>query len=361
MSRGSAWLVLIVAAALLSGAVAFIAGCGGGKDTSGTIALLLPDEKTPRYRTHDRPEFEHKVSTLCGGCKVLYSNAGGDPARQQKQAEETIAKGAKVLVVDPVDEEEAGLVEKAKKKGVSVISYDRLMINSEIDYYVDIRDQTLGAVMADTLSERLKELGKSEGPLALITTNTSGPVNYGAQHAFDTTGLKVVAGYHMPTAPEASAALSKREMQHAIATLGPKGFNGVFAIDDKAASGVIEAMKSAGIDPASKVTTGSGATIPGLRRLLTKQQYMTVYMANKEEAATAAEMAVEILSEGRVAPGKINAEPADGLGGVPAILLRPVPVTRDTIKSTVIDNGFVDPAQLCAGSYAKYCQELGIE
>jgi D-xylose transport system substrate-binding protein len=338
-----------------------MAGCGGGGGASGKIALLLPDEKAPRYRTHDRPEFERKASALCGGCKVLYSNAGGDPARQQKQADEAIAKGAEVLVVDPVGEEATGIVEKAKKKGVPVISYDRLIINSEIDYYVDVRDQALGAVMAEALSERLTELGKSEGPLALITTNTSGSVNLGASHVFDTSGLKVAAASYMPAAPEASAALSRRAMRRAIATLGPNGFHGVFAIDDKAANGAIEAMTSAGIDPASKVTTGSGATIPGLRRLLAKEQYMTVYLANEEEAATAAEMAVEILSEGRVAPSRINAEPSNGFGSVPAILLRPVPVTRDTIKSTVIDNGFVDPAQLCAGGYAKYCRELGIE
>jgi len=32
-------------------------------------------------------------------------------------------------------------------------------------------------------------------------------------------------------------------------------------------------------------------------------------------------------------------------------------VTKDNMKSTVIDNGFVDPAQLCAGGYASYCRE----
>jgi D-xylose transport system substrate-binding protein len=353
---------LIVAIALLLGVTSFAAGCGGGGGESGTIALLLPDEKSPRYREHDRPEFERKVSELCDGCKVLYRNAGGDAERQLKQAEEALAKGAKVIVVDPVDVYEAAeIVQKAKLREVPVIAYDRLFFNARIDYYVDVDSEEIGKVQAQALSEKLNELGKREGPLVLITTNTSGPVNLGASLTFNATGLKVVDAYHMPEAPEASVSMSEREMRRAISKLGPNGFGGVYAVDDKAATGVIEAMKAAGIKPASKVTTGSGATITGLQQLLTDQQHMTVYEANQEEAATAAELAAELAKGEEVSPEKITDEPANGLRDVPAILLKPEPVTKDTIKSTVIDNGFVDPAQLCAGSYAKYCRELGIQ
>jgi D-xylose transport system substrate-binding protein len=362
MSRGNAWPILIVAVALLAAVGSVAAGCGGGEEASGTIALLLPDEQSARYRTHDRPEFERKVSELCDGCKVLYNNAGGSAPRQKKQAEEAIAKGADVLVVDPVDVyEAAAIVQNAKVRDVPVIAYDRLFFNARIDYYVDVNSEAIGEVQAQALSEKLRELGKREGPLALITTNTSGPVNLGASLTFNSTGLQVAAAYHMPEAPEASVSLSEREMRRAISTLGPNGFGGVYAVDDKAATGVIEAMKSAGINPKSKVVTGSGATIPGLQRLLTGQQHMTVYEANEEEAATAAELAVELAKGEEVPPEKITDEPANGLRDVPAILLQPDPVTKANIKSTVIDNGFVDPAQLCAGRYVKYCREVGID
>ena len=53
--------------------------CGGGDDGGGgggkTIALLLPENHTPRYESRDRPEFEAKVKELCSDCKILYSNA----------------------------------------------------------------------------------------------------------------------------------------------------------------------------------------------------------------------------------------------------------------------------------------------
>ena len=81
-------------------------GCrllGGGK-----IALLLPETKTARYETQDRPLFEAKVKELCPDCEVLYSNADQDAAKQQQQAEAALTNGAKVLVLDPVDAASAG-------------------------------------------------------------------------------------------------------------------------------------------------------------------------------------------------------------------------------------------------------------
>src|SRR3954451_7182836 len=91
-----------------------IAGCGGGSDSSSsggggggggsaTIAFLLPENQTPRYEAHDRPEFEEKVEELCEGCDILYNNASEDANKQQSQAEAALTQGAEVMVVDPVD------------------------------------------------------------------------------------------------------------------------------------------------------------------------------------------------------------------------------------------------------------------
>src|ERR1700733_9211086 len=64
------------------------AGCGGSSGGGGPkIALLLPENETPRYETNDRPDFEKAVEEQCEDCEVLYSNAGGDAEKQQSQAE----------------------------------------------------------------------------------------------------------------------------------------------------------------------------------------------------------------------------------------------------------------------------------
>ncbi|HET8926387.1 MAG TPA: ABC transporter substrate-binding protein, partial [Microbacterium sp.] len=89
--------------AALAAAVAFalpLAACAPAA-SSEIIALLLPDAKTARYETFDRPVFEARVAEL-GDYRVTYANADGDAAKQQQQAESALASGARVLVLDPV-------------------------------------------------------------------------------------------------------------------------------------------------------------------------------------------------------------------------------------------------------------------
>jgi hypothetical protein len=51
-----------VAVGVLLALVAVAAGCGGSNGGGGaTIALLLPENETPRYESDDRPDFEKAV------------------------------------------------------------------------------------------------------------------------------------------------------------------------------------------------------------------------------------------------------------------------------------------------------------
>jgi D-xylose transport system substrate-binding protein len=135
-------LVLSITAALIVGLAAALTGCGGAKTTTGggttaakpiKIALLLPETKTARYETQDRPLFEAKVKELDPTAEILYSNANQDAAQQQSQADAALTNGANVLVLDPVDSASAAsIVEKAAAAKVPVISYDRLMLNAPV-------------------------------------------------------------------------------------------------------------------------------------------------------------------------------------------------------------------------------------
>ena len=48
---------------------------GGGQGKAAKIALLLPETKTARYESQDRPNFERKVKELCSNCTIEYANA----------------------------------------------------------------------------------------------------------------------------------------------------------------------------------------------------------------------------------------------------------------------------------------------
>ena len=267
------WLAVIVA---LGGAMTLsLAACGddddsGGSSTSGggggggggSIALLLPESKTARYESQDRPNFEKKVKAICSDCPIIYSNADQDASKQQQQAEAAITKGAKVLVLDPVDAASAGaIVSRAKQSKIPVVSYDRLITDADIDYYISFDNEKVGKLQGDSLVKKLKDDGKS-GSIVMIngapTDNNAKLFKQGAHSVIDGSGLKVAKEYDTP---DWSPDKAQTEMEQAITALGADGFVGVYAANDGTAGGAIAAMKGNGVDPKKIPTTGQDAEI----------------------------------------------------------------------------------------------------
>jgi D-xylose transport system substrate-binding protein len=351
------------AAAMLLTLVLLAAGCGGGNGGSsgGTIALLLPENHTPRYEAADRPDFEAKVKELCSDCKILYSNATQDAAKQQNQADAALTQGAKVLVVDAVDAgSAASIVSKAKAQKVPVVSYDRLITNSDVDYYVSYDNTRVGKLQGDTLIKGLKLVGKPTGPVVMTAgdpaDNNAKLFKSGANAALKAGGVTIAKSYDTPGW---NADKAQNEMQQAITALGNNGFNGVLAANDDLAGGDIAAMKSAGIKPSTRPTTGQDATVAGLQRILTGEQYMTVYKAAKPEANAAAEIAVALVKGDKVPSGLINQQIDNGQKKVPSVILTPVAILKNNVK-TVVQGGDVKKADLCKGSFASACSAAGV-
>jgi D-xylose transport system substrate-binding protein len=340
-----------------------VAGCGGSDDSGGTkIALLLPENETPRYETNDRPGFEESVEELCSDCEVLYSNAGGDAQKQQSQAEAALTQGAEVLVVDPMDSKSAAAIaEKAKAQNVPVVSYDRLIENGEIDAYVSFDNVKVGELQAETLSKKLKEDGSSSGPIIMINGDPADPnaalFKEGAHQGFEAAGVDIAKEYDTPGWTAENA---QREAQQAITALGNNGYARIYAANDDTGGGAIAAMKGAGINPAEKPVTGQDATVAGLQRILAGQQYMTVYKEIEPEAKISAEIAIALAEGEEVPQEKITEEVNNGKTEVPSVLLKPIAVTKGNVKSTVVADGFVAASELCTGPYADACKEAGI-
>ncbi|MCB0186481.1 MAG: substrate-binding domain-containing protein, partial [Caldilineaceae bacterium] len=157
----------------------------------GKIALLLPETKTTRYETADKPYFEAKFKELCADCEIIYSNANQDAAAQLSQAEAALTNGAQVLVLDPVDSAAAGAIaDKAKAQGVPVIAYDRLILNSDgVDYYISFDNEKVGQLQAQSLVDELTNMKVTDPQIVMIngspTDNNAGLFKQGAHSVFD--------------------------------------------------------------------------------------------------------------------------------------------------------------------------------
>jgi D-xylose transport system substrate-binding protein len=339
-------------------------GGGGGGDSGGgggSIALLLPESKTARYESQDRPNFEKKVKELCpSDCPIIYSNADQDAAKQQQQAEAAITKGAKVLVLDPVDAASAGaIVNRAKQSQIPVVSYDRLITDADIDYYISFDNEQVGKLQGESLTKKLKDDG-AKGSIIMIngapTDNNAKLFKEGAHSVIDGSGFKVAKEYDTP---DWSPDKAQQEMEQAITAVGKGGFVGVYAANDGTAGGAIAAMKGNGIDPTKIPTTGQDAELAAIQRILIDEQYMTVYKAIKAEAEAAAQLAVD-LAQGKT-PSGADAKIDNGMKQVPSILLTPVAVTKDNINDTIIKDQFWTADQICTGKYAAGCKAAGIQ
>jgi D-xylose transport system substrate-binding protein len=85
---------------------------------------------------------------------------------------------------------------------------------------------------------------------------------------------------------------------------------------------------------------------------------MTVYKSAKLEAGALADAAIALVN-GEDAETTGTTKDPEGGRDVPSILLDPVSITKDSVKD-VIDDGGQSAADVCAGEYAKFCQEAGI-
>ncbi|XWJ73018.1 sugar ABC transporter substrate-binding protein [Sorangium cellulosum] len=335
------------------------AGDKASKPAEIKIALLLPESKTARYESKDRPFFEAKIKALCPECQILASNANQDASQQQAQAEAALTNGARVLVLDAVDSASAAVIAtKAKAQKVPVIAYDRLVPGTDaIDYYVSFDNESVGRLQGESL---LTALGnKPTARVVMIngaaTDNNGMLFKKGAHSALDGKA-QIVKEYDTP---DWSPDKAQDQMTQALTALNNQ-VDGVYAANDGTAGGAIAAMKAAGIKPLPPVT-GQDAELAAVQRILLGEQYMTVYKAIKPQAEAAAVIAYH-LATGKPVPTDITGGKTvdNGKKDVPSVLLVPLAVTKENLKDTVIADAFWTSEQICTNQYAEACKAAGI-
>jgi D-xylose transport system substrate-binding protein len=341
---------------------------GGGP---GAIALLLPESQTARYEAADRPFFEARFKQLCPDVEIVYSNANQVASDQQQQAEAAIAKGIKVMVLDPVDGDAAGaIVNDAKSKNIPVISYDRLIKGgSTPDFYVSFDNERVGQLQAQALLAKLTADGIKEPRITMIngspTDNNATLFKNGAHSVFDGKVKIVKEDAAANWKPEEAQQL----MEQFIAAIGPKGFDGAYQANDGTAGGAIAAMKAAGIDPKTKPTTGQDAELAAIQRILAGEQYMTVYKQIQPEAEKTAELACALYKGEQPPSGLVTGKVNNGTADIPSVLLTPIAVTIDgagdteAVADTVVKDKFYgedSAAQICKG-YEEACAAAKIQ
>ncbi|WP_171990839.1 sugar ABC transporter substrate-binding protein [Streptomyces sp. JHA26] len=323
------------------------------------VGLLLPENQTARYEKFDKPLIEKKVKELTNNKgEVVYANAKQDATLQAQQVDTMVTNKVDVLIVDAVDSKAiAGSVKKAKDQGIPVVAYDRLA-EGPIDAYTSFDNVTVGKTQGEALLKALGDKAK-DGQIVMMNGSSTDPnakqFKEGAHSVLDG---KVKVGREYDT-KEWKPENANSNMEGAISALGKDKIVGVYSANDGMAGGIITALKAAGIS--NIPVTGQDAELAGVQRILTGEQYMSVYKSYPQEAAVAGEMAVALAQGKSLDSLATSKSDSATTKGVPTVLVPVVSLTKDNIKETVIKEGFYTLDEICAGNYKAACDKAGLK
>ena len=343
--------------ALLMTTTACASGGGGaasgGDAENAKVAFLMPDLASTRYERYDAPLFKAEMKRLCPSCTVLYQNADADASKQQQQASSMLAQGVKAIVIDPVDSAAAAsIVRTAQSQKVPVIAYDRPIPAIKADYYVSFDNQKIGALIAQSLVDHLKETGAKGGVLEVNGSPTdaaAGLIKKGIHSSLDPSGFKILAEYDTPDWQPSKA----QDWVSGQISRFPGKIAGVVAANDGTGGGAIAAFKAAGADVPP--ITGNDAELAAIQRIISGDQYNTISKPIKIVADASAKIAYQFV-QGKKPAGKTT------LFNTPSQLFTPTVVTKKNVAKTMFGpNGALKAKDVCTAKYKADCEKLGIK
>ncbi|THV28674.1 sugar ABC transporter substrate-binding protein [Glycomyces paridis] len=339
--------------------------CNAGEDDAGgggdapLVGVILPDSaSSDRWETADRKYLEAAFDAA--GVEHDIQNAQGSREDFQTIADQMLTKGVDVLITVNLDSGTgATVIEKAKSQGVATIDYDRLTEGGGADYYVSFDNERVGVLQGEGLVTCLEGVEKP-----LIAELNGSPTDNNAtlfKNGYDSVLDPLYADGTFEKGPDEwvpdwDNAQGGTLFEQMLTDTGTE-VDGVLAANDGLAHAVITVLERNSLNGTVPVT-GQDATIQGLQNILSGDQCMTVYKAIEEEANAAAELAVALANGEKPTTDATVVDPVTS-ADVASVLLEPVAVTAHNIQD-VVDDGYADPAELCAGDYAPLCEEHGI-
>ena len=328
----------IISAAIMTAMLALSSSAALADAKNPKIGFSIDDLRVERW-TRDRDFFIAAAEKQ--GAKVFVQSADASEQRQISQIENLISRGVDVLVIVPFNATVLNnTVKEAKKAGIKVLSYDRLILNADIDAYISFDNEKVGEMQAEGVV-KLQPKGNYYLLGGAPTDNNAKMLREGQMKVLkpyiDKGDIKVV-GQQWVKDWSATEALSI--VENAL-TANNNKIDAIVASNDGTAGGAIQALaaqKLAGKVPVS----GQDADLAAVKRVIAGTQAMTVYKPLKTIAAEAAKLAVQLARNEKPA---YNSSYDKGLKKVSTVLLKPTPLTKANVN-ILVDDGFYTKAQL---------------
>jgi len=337
---------------------------GGTSEGGLDIGLAMPESHVARW-VMDGQKLKENAEAL--GYKAEYTLADADQAKQNKQIEDYITKGVKLLVIANINTGVNTVLADATKAGIEIISYDRLMMDSaDYNYYTTFNLKKVGFLQATAIVQALKLEQASAAKPKVVTLFAGSPTDNNAYFFYDGAMevlnpyvdkgvLKIVGPYPRTSADKENfqriategwrAENAKKRMENLL-TGDAKDvvLDAILAPNDPVGRACIEAcMNDAKYDTIAKlpIVTGQDGELATVQYILQGKQHMTVFKDSRLLAEATIKLADAILKKQTPSiPGTEKTTFSTNKKDVTTYLLDPILVTKDNVKQIIIDSGY---------------------
>ncbi len=287
------------------------------------------------------------------GYEVDLQFASNDVQQQLNQVTNMINSGCQVVVISAIEGSSLGsALDLAKEKGVKVIAYDRLLMQSDaVDYYATFDNYKVGTVQGTYIKEKL-DLDNAEGPFALeITAGDPGDNNalYFYSGAMDVLKPYIDAGklvvksgqieFNDVATPTWKTEVAQNRATTVLANYADgSNIDAWLCSNDSTALGVINALED-NYDGEWPIITGQDCDKSNVKKMIEGKQSMSVFKDTRTLAAQVVKMVGQILSGAEVDVNDTTTYD-NGVKVVPSFLCEPVFGSADNYMELLIDSGY---------------------
>ena len=327
------------------------------------IGVSMPTKDLQRW---NQDGANMKAQLQKAGYKVDLQYAANDIPTQVSQIENMVTGKCKVLVIAAIDGSALkNPLDQAKKKGIKVIAYDRLIMNTDaVSYYATFDNYKVGTIQGEYLVDKLNLKDRTKKNPVYMELFTGDPgdnnINFFFGGAMDIlnpyieSGVIVVPSKQTSKAQCATLNWSTEEAQKRMENLitsngyGPKGkkLDAVYSSNDSCAMGITNALKSAGYTAENfPLITGQDCDITSVKNMIAGTQAMSIFKDTRTLAGKVVEM-VDAIVKGTEPPINDTKTYDNGTGIIPSFLCEPVYGSKENYKELLIDSGYYTEAQL---------------
>ena len=350
-------IAILLATATLMGGV-FAAAKKGTK-----VGVSMPTKDLQRW---NQDGANMKAQLEKAGYVVDLQFANNDIPTQVSQIENMITGKCKVLVIASIDGSSlSNVLATAKKKKISVIAYDRLIMDTDaVSYYATFDNYKVGTFQGDYLVDKLGLKTRASSDPVYMEFFTGDPGDNNATFFFNGAldvlrpyldkGVIVCKSGQTEKAQCATLEWSPERAQSRMENLitsnkyGPKGqkLDAVMCSNDSTALGVTNALKSAGYTADNfPAITGQDCDIVNVKNMLKGFQSMSIFKDTRTLASKVVEM-VDALCQGKKAPVNDTKTYDNNVKVVPSFLCDPVFADINNYKTILIESGYYKESEL---------------